>query len=112
MLTREAQKAHYGADGPGVPTYMAPEVIRHYANYTGASDMWSLGCVIAFVMNKGSSHAFYSKYDVFFHKTGMDLFHGRELAKCFSTDLQELVNSLLQVFPFEENFFCLTHSIS
>ena len=53
ILTREAQTAYYEADNPGVATYMAPEVLRHYKNYTGASDMWSLGCVIAFVMNKG-----------------------------------------------------------
>ena len=29
MLTREAQAEYYGADVPGVPTYMGPEVLRN-----------------------------------------------------------------------------------
>ena len=34
MLTREAQENYHSDDGPGVPTYMGPEVIRNFENYT------------------------------------------------------------------------------
>ena len=53
MLTMEAQATYYGGDGPGVPTYMGPEVLRDFETYSAASDVWSLGCVIAFRMRKG-----------------------------------------------------------
>ena len=50
MLTREAKEQYYGGDAPGVPTYMGPEVLRDFETYSAASDVWSLGCVIAFFM--------------------------------------------------------------
>ena len=52
ILTQEAQTAYFEDNNPAVAIYRAPEVLRH-ENYTAASDMWSLGCVIAFVTNKG-----------------------------------------------------------
>jgi NIMA (never in mitosis gene a)-related kinase len=48
LLNKPAQEEYYGADAPGVPTYMGPEVFRDFESYSAASDMWSLGCVIAF----------------------------------------------------------------
>ena len=63
LLTREAQENYYGDDGPGVPTYMGPEVIRNFENYTAASDVWSLGCVVAFYMKIGK-HVFNCNNDV------------------------------------------------
>ena len=89
MLTREAQTAYYGADNPGVATYMAPKVLRHYENYTGASDMWSLGCVIAFVMNKGRP-LFESKRDVF-------RYSGNYFVKEFAAVLHEVFYRLMRV---------------
>merc|ERR1719432_463771 len=59
MLTREAQAEYYGGDAPGVPTYLGPEVLRDFETYSAASDIWSLGCVIAYYMRKGK-HVFNS----------------------------------------------------
>eukprot|EP00092_Neocalanus_flemingeri_P108893 GFUD01139878.1.p1 GENE.GFUD01139878.1~~GFUD01139878.1.p1 ORF type:complete len:275 (-),score=45.94 GFUD01139878.1:293-1117(-) len=63
LLNRDAQEAYYGAEYEGVPTYMAPEVYDDYERYSAASDVWSLGCVIAFYINKGR-HVFYTPEDV------------------------------------------------
>merc|ERR550532_3785813 len=70
MLTREAQEAYYGGDGPGVPTYMGPEVLRDFETYSAASDVWSLGCVIAYHMRNGK-HVFNSNDDVLYYKPMM-----------------------------------------
>ena len=93
MLTREAQKAFYGADKPGVSTYMSPEVLHNFENYSAASDMWSLGCVIAFVMRMGK-HVFTCNEEVVNYQPGMEIFcEGTP----YSTDLQEVISSLMQV---------------
>eukprot|EP00092_Neocalanus_flemingeri_P023158 GFUD01025111.1.p1 GENE.GFUD01025111.1~~GFUD01025111.1.p1 ORF type:complete len:146 (-),score=25.84 GFUD01025111.1:320-757(-) len=63
LLNRDAQQAYYGAEKEGVPTYMAPEVYADYERYSAASDVWSLGCVMAFFMNNGR-HVFYTQEDV------------------------------------------------
>ena len=94
MLTREAQEAYYGADKPGVPTYMGPEVLQNFESYSAASDMWSLGAVIAFLM-RGGRHIFSCNEDVLNYQPGLNFCEGT--AENYSTDLQELVNSLLQV---------------
>ena len=70
-------------------TYMAPEVIWHYANYTGASDMWSLGCVIAFVMNKGRP--------LFESKTDVLRYSGNYFVKEFAAVLHRVFYRLLRV---------------
>ena len=107
MLTREAQEAYYGADNPGVATYMAPEVLEHFENYTAATDMWSLGCLIAFVMRKGK-HVFNSNEDVLYYETGMGdmIFSDKEISMQYSTQLQGVVYSLLQVLSFEAKLSC------
>ena len=107
MLTREAQEAYYGADNPGVATYMAPEVLEHFENYTAATDMWSLGCLIAFVMRKGE-HVFNSNDDVLYYETGMGdmIFSDKEISMQYSTHLQGVVYSLLQVLSFEAKLSC------
>lgn len=63
LLNRDAQEAYYGAEYQGVPTYMAPEVYEDYETYSEKSDVWSLGCVMAFYLNKGR-HLFYTPEDV------------------------------------------------
>ena len=98
MLTREAQEAYYGGDGPGVPTYMGPEVLRDFETYSPASDVWSLGCVIAFFMRKGK-HVFNCNDDVLYYKPEMasDMILNEESTNNYSTDLIQLVYSMIQV---------------
>ena len=98
MLTREAQEAYYGGDGPGVPTYMGPEVLRDFETYSAASDVWSLGCVIAFFMRNGK-HVFNSNEDVLYYKPRMasDMIFDEERTNNYSSTLVQLVCSMIQV---------------
>ena len=105
MLTREAQEAYYGADNPGEPSYMGPEVLHNFENYSSESDIWALGCVIAFVMRSGE-HVFNCNEDVVYYEPGMeDMISGEGTFNEYSSDLQEMVYSLIQVaFSFDANF--------
>ena len=98
MLTREAQEQYYGGDGPGVPTYMGPEVLRDFETYSTASDIWSLGCVIAYRMRKGK-HVFNCNDDVLYYKPNMasDMIFNEESTNNYSSDLIQLVCSMIQV---------------
>ena len=98
MLTREAQEAYYGGDAPGVPTYMGPEVLRDFETYSAASDVWSLGCVIAFFMRNGK-HVFNSNEDVLYYKPRMasDMIFDEERTNNYSSTLVQLVCSMIQV---------------
>ena len=100
MLTREAQEAYYGGDGPGVPTYMGPEVLRDFETYSASSDVWSLGCVIAFCMRKGK-HVFNCNDDVLYYKPSMasDMIFNEESTNNYSSALIQLVCSMIQVIP-------------
>jgi len=69
MLTKEDQEAYYGAEARGVPTYMGPEVLRDFETYCAASDVWSLGCTIGFLMRNGK-HVFSSNVNVLQYKGG------------------------------------------
>jgi len=68
LLTKETQQAYYTAGYQGVPTYMAPEVWRDYRNYSDKSDVWALGCVIAFSINR--RHVFYQDVEVLQYNGG------------------------------------------
>ena len=98
MLTREAQEQYYGGDAPGVPTYMGPEVLRDFETYSSASDVWSLGCVIAFYM-RGGKHVFNCNDDVLFYRPSMasDMIFNEERTNNYSSTLVELVCSMIQV---------------
>ena len=98
MLTREAQEEYYGGDAPGVPTYMGPEVLRDFETYSAASDVWSLGCVIAFFMRNGK-HVFNSNEDVLYYKPRMagDMIFDEERTNNYSSTLVQLVCSMIQV---------------
>ena len=98
MLTREAQEQYYGGDGPGIPTYMGPEVLRDFETYSTASDIWSLGCVIAYRMRKGK-HVFNCNDDVLYYKPNMasDMIFNEESTNNYSSDLIQLVCSMIQV---------------
>ena len=100
MLTREAQEQYYGGDTPGVPTYMGPEVLRDFETYSPASDVWSMGCVIAFYMRKGK-HVFNCNDDVLYYKPSMagDMIFNEESINNYSSDLVQLVCSMIQVLP-------------
>ena len=113
MLTREAQEEYYGADNPGVPTYMGPEVLHNFENYSATSDMWSLGCVIAFVMRNGE-HVFNCNEDVLYYEPGMeDMIFGEGAFNAYSPDLQEVIYSLLQVvLKFLAKFTCSLYFVS
>ena len=98
MLTREAQEAYYGADVPGVPTYMGPEVLQDFETYSTASDVWSLGCVIAFCMRDGE-HVFNCNDDVLYYEPGMasDMIFTDEWYDNYSPELIQLVFSMIEV---------------
>ena len=109
MLTREAQEQYYGGDGPGIPTYMGPEVLRDFETYSTASDIWSLGCVIAFYMRKGK-HVFNCNDDVLYYKPEMasDMIFNEESTNNYSSALVQLVCSMIQVYI---NISPYTHSL-
>ena len=68
--------------------------------------MWSLGCVVAFVMTKGNT-VFNLKKDVLCYKNdGMEdlIFPGDYFVKEFSPAQRKVVYGLLQVIPFTETF--------
>ena len=99
MLTREAQEAYYGGDAPGVPTYMGPEVLRDFETYSAASDVWSLGCVVAFRINGDGKHVFNCNDDVLYYKPSMasEMIFNEESTNNFSSTLIQLVCSMIQV---------------
>ena len=99
MLTQEAQEAYYGEDVPGVPTYMGPEVLCDFETYSAASDVWSLGCVIAFYMRKGK-HIFNSNDDVLSYKSEMasNMIFDEESTNNYSSILIQLVCTMIQVY--------------
>ena len=100
MLNKDAQQAYYGADTPGEPNYMSPEVLRDFETYSAASDMWSLGCVIAFYMRRGK-HVFHSIEDVLHYRSKMAtaMIFNEESTTDYSSDLVELVCGLTQPQP-------------
>ena len=102
MLNKDAQEAYYGADTPGEPNYMSPEVLRDFETYSAASDMWSLGCVIAFYMRKGK-HVFYSIEDVVHYRADMAdaMIFDEESTAVYSPDLVVLVCRLTLPNPGE-----------
>ena len=112
MLTREAQEAYYGADVPGVPTYMGPEVLRDFETYSAASDVWSLGCVIAFCMRDGQ-HVFNCNDDVLYYEPGMasDMIFTDECYDKYSSDLIRLVYSMIQatLFAYQVEIYLSIH---
>eukprot|EP00092_Neocalanus_flemingeri_P064942 GFUD01078888.1.p1 GENE.GFUD01078888.1~~GFUD01078888.1.p1 ORF type:complete len:275 (-),score=47.87 GFUD01078888.1:154-978(-) len=93
LLNRDAQEAYYGAEYEGVPTYMAPEVYDDYEQFSAASDVWSLGCVMAFRINKGR-HVFYTQEDVQSY-AGQDHVIDDDSYEDYSQDLLQLVFSML-----------------
>jgi len=100
MLTRTAQEAYYGADVPGVPTYMGPEVLRDFETYSAASDVWSLGCVIAFYMRNGE-HIFNNNEEVLRYEPWMSssLVFTERCYNNYSSTLTDLVDNMLQTLP-------------
>jgi len=100
LLTREAQEEYYGGDAPGVPTYMGPEVLQDFETYSAASDVWSLGCVIAFCMRKGK-HVFNCNADVLYYEPTMasDMIFNEECTNNYSSTLVRLVCSMIQTQP-------------
>ena len=106
MLTREAQSAYYEGDGPGVPTYMGPEVIRNFENYTAASDVWSLGCVVAFYMKIGK-HVFNCNDDVLNYNSeeATGAIFDQESKDSYSQDLTHPVKTMIQVVICEYELF-------
>merc|ERR1712055_491822 len=96
MLTREAQEQYYGGDRPGIPTYMGPEVLRDFETYSAVSDVWSLGCVVAFYMRRGK-HVFNCNDDVLYYRPNMasDMIFNEESTNNYSSDLIQLVCSMI-----------------
>jgi len=98
MLTKEAQEAYFRAEAPGVPTYMGPEVLRDFETYSAASDVWSLGCTIGFLMRNGK-HVFNSNVSVLQYKGGRKN-AGRVVFESkydYSSILVKLVYAMIQV---------------
>ena len=99
LLNRDAQEAYYGAEYEGVPTYMAPEVYEDYETYFEKSDIWSLGCVMAFYLNKGR-HVFYTPEDVQSYG-GHEQIIDDEALEEYSADLLELVFKMVNPDAYE-----------
>jgi len=97
LLTKETQQAYYTAGYQGVPTYMAPEVWRDYRSYSDKSDVWALGCVIAFYINR--RHVFYQDVEVLQYSGGKIL--DEEVCKKwgYSNDLIAVIQRM--VIPLE-----------
>jgi len=100
ILTSIAQAEYYGGDSPGVPTYMGPEVLRDFETYSAASDVWSLGCVIAFFMRNGK-HVFNCNEDVLYYKPSeaSDMIFDEESNNNYSSTLVQLVCTMIQTKP-------------
>ena len=96
-LTREVQEAYCAVNVPGVPVYMAPEVLNDFESYSTASDVWSLVCVTTFYM-RGGRHMFTSKDDVlnFQADESGEVIFDKEESNFFSKSLLHLVLSMLQ----------------
>jgi len=93
LLNRDAQQAYYGAEYQGVPTYMAPEVYENYETFSEKSDIWSLGCVMAFYLNKGR-HIFFTQEEVEYYGGREDILDN-DVFEEYSQDLIELVFEML-----------------
>ena len=78
---------------------MGPEVLKDFETYSPASDVWSLGCVIAFYMRKGK-HVFNCNDDVLYYKPEMasDMIFNEESTNNYSSALVQLVCSMIQVY--------------
>jgi len=100
LLTWEAQQAYYGAEEPGIPSYMGPEVLRDFETYSAASDVWSLGCVIAFYMRDGE-HVFDCNEEVLYYDPEMasDIVFTDECYDNYSSTLINLVSNMIQTVP-------------
>ena len=72
---------------------MAPEVYEDYEKYSEKSDVWSLGCVMAFYLNKGR-HVFYTPEDVQSYG-GQEHIVDDDSFEEYSEDLLELVFKML-----------------
>ena len=73
-------------------------MLRDFETYSTASDIWSLGCVIAYRMRRGK-HVFNCNDDVLYYKSKMasDMIFNEESTNNYSSDLIQLVCSMIQV---------------
>ena len=78
---------------------MAPEVYEDYETYFEKSDIWSLGCVMAFYLNKGR-HVFYTPEDVQSYG-GHEQIIDDEALEEYSADLLELVFKMVNPDAYE-----------
>lgn len=99
LLNRDAQQAFYGAEYEGYPTYMAPEVYTDYETYSDKSDIWSLGCVLAFYINKGR-HVFYSYQEIQYYGGDQDILN-EDVYENYSQGLVELIFRMISPDPDE-----------
>jgi len=98
LLTKETQQAYYTAGYQGVPTYMAPEVWRDYRSYSDKSDVWALGCVVAFNINR--RHVFYQDVEVLQYSGGEILCKEVCIKWGYSDDLISVIQRM--VIPSEK----------
>jgi len=89
LLNKYAQEAYYGAELEDVATYMAPEVWQNYEQYSEKSDIWSLGCLMAFLVSHGN-HLFFRQYEVLGFRGDNVIENGHQ----YSSDL---VNFILEM---------------
>ena len=87
LALQNFQEAYYGAEYEGVSTYMAPEVYDDYEQYSEKSDVWSLGCLMAFRLNR---HVFWTIEEVQAYG-GQEYILDEDVYEEYSSDLVELV---------------------
>jgi len=94
LLNKYAQEAYYGAEYQDVATYMAPEVWQNYEQYSEKSDIWSLGCLMAFFVSRGN-HLFFRQHEVLG-------FRGENVIKNRNKYSSDLVNLILEMISPDE----------
>jgi len=93
LLYRDDEADFYNSVSERGSTYMAPEVYDNNEYYSRKSDIWSLGAVMAFYLNKGQ-HPFYSLREVKEHLEDNPVFDERAYEK-YSRNLRHLVLDMI-----------------
>eukprot|EP00092_Neocalanus_flemingeri_P041596 GFUD01045301.1.p1 GENE.GFUD01045301.1~~GFUD01045301.1.p1 ORF type:complete len:305 (+),score=59.66 GFUD01045301.1:91-915(+) len=90
LLTETAQGEYYGTAIARPACCMAPEVCRDWTKYTMASDIWSLGCLMVFLCNKGKP--LFSRSHEVIRWTGLTQ---GAIRRGYSDDLVSLIGRML-----------------
>ncbi|ELP93763.1 hypothetical protein EIN_175500 [Entamoeba invadens IP1] len=74
----------------GTPAYMAPEIQLHHGNYTFESDLWSIGCVVYYMVT-GSLIFPKNNFRLFFSEKRLPQFSMVKTKKCVVDLMRHLI---------------------